>query len=142
MDDATAEARKAFDRVLELGTKIEWEHWLLYYTRASWSSYSLRTSPWTELNTPLLCLCLDYELGRLLACKGDKAAARGHLDLVASGKHLEASTSARKGKYSMEVRFSLCIRISHCRIDDRFLQNALHVRTNAALEALDHGRSL
>ena len=27
----------------------------------------------------------DYELGRLLACKGDKEGARSHLDLVMSG---------------------------------------------------------
>ena len=28
---------------------------------------------------------VDYELGRLLACRGDKEAARRHLDLVMSG---------------------------------------------------------
>ncbi|KZW03062.1 hypothetical protein EXIGLDRAFT_728589 [Exidia glandulosa HHB12029] len=85
------EAQKAFERVLELGAKVEYDHWLLYYSH--------------------------YELGRLLACRGDKAGARQHLELVASGKHLESSASARKGKYSME--------------------NALQVKTHAALEVLD-----
>ncbi|CCM00537.1 uncharacterized protein FIBRA_02571 [Fibroporia radiculosa] len=60
-----------------------------------------------------------YEYGRLLACKGDKEGARKHLELVMSGKPLEGpGGNHRKGKYSLE--------------------NALHVRTNAALEALDH----
>ncbi|KZT05152.1 uncharacterized protein LAESUDRAFT_781726 [Laetiporus sulphureus 93-53] len=59
-----------------------------------------------------------YEYGRLLACKGDKEGARRHLELVMSGKPLEGPGVTRKGKYSME--------------------NALHVRTHAALEALDH----
>lgn len=81
----------------------------------------------------------DYELGRLLACQGDKDEARRHLDLVFSGKFislvfssslntlgvgkvLEVSTANRKGKYSME--------------------NALIMRTHAALDALDQGRQL
>ncbi|KAF9808167.1 hypothetical protein IEO21_07953 [Rhodonia placenta] len=59
-----------------------------------------------------------YEYGRLLACKGDKQGAREHLELVMSGKPLEGPGGNRKGKYSLE--------------------NALHVRTHAALEALDH----
>jgi len=58
-----------------------------------------------------------YEYGRLLACKGDKVGAKQHLELVMSGKPLEGPGGNRKGKYSME--------------------NALHVRTHAALEALD-----
>jgi hypothetical protein len=29
---------------------------------------------------------LDYELGRLLACKGDLAGARRHMELVMTGK--------------------------------------------------------
>ncbi|KAH9914287.1 uncharacterized protein B0H18DRAFT_1145542 [Fomitopsis serialis] len=58
-----------------------------------------------------------FEYGRLMACKGDKTSAREHLELVMSGKSLEGPGVHRKGKYSME--------------------NALHVRTHAALEALD-----
>ncbi|KAH9837579.1 uncharacterized protein C8Q71DRAFT_753294 [Rhodofomes roseus] len=58
-----------------------------------------------------------FEYGRLLACKRDKAGAREHLELVMSGKSLEGPGVHRKGKYSME--------------------NGLHVRTHAALEALD-----
>ncbi|KAJ8509486.1 hypothetical protein ONZ45_g8372 [Pleurotus djamor] len=54
-----------------------------------------------------------YELGRLLACQGDEQGAQTHFDLVLSGKTL----TTRNGKYSME--------------------NALHVRTHAALEALN-----
>ena len=81
----------------------------------------------------------DYELGRLLACQGNKEEARRHLELVFSGKSisfvsssstdgvgvgkpLEVSTANRKGKYSME--------------------NALIMRTHAALDALGQGRQL
>ncbi|KAJ6511716.1 hypothetical protein DFH09DRAFT_1251567 [Mycena vulgaris] len=61
-----------------------------------------------------------YELGRLLACLGDVAEARRHFDLVLSGKYLEVGPSGRKGKYSME--------------------NALQMRTHAAVEALHQRR--
>ncbi|KAJ7612624.1 hypothetical protein FB45DRAFT_939423 [Roridomyces roridus] len=57
-----------------------------------------------------------FELGRLLARLGDEKEARRHFELVLSGKYLEVGPSGRKGKYSM--------------------QNALHVRTNAALEGI------
>ncbi|KIP02601.1 hypothetical protein PHLGIDRAFT_130658 [Phlebiopsis gigantea 11061_1 CR5-6] len=63
-----------------------------------------------------------YEYGRLLACQGDKEGARRHLDLVMSGKALEMPPASRKGKYSME--------------------SALHIRTHAALEALELNRRL
>ncbi|KAI0691583.1 hypothetical protein C8Q76DRAFT_862098 [Earliella scabrosa] len=59
-----------------------------------------------------------FEYARLLACQGDKEGARMHLELVLSGKPLEVSAAGRKGKFSME--------------------NQLHVRAHAALEALDH----
>ncbi|KAJ7659454.1 hypothetical protein B0H17DRAFT_1171824 [Mycena rosella] len=62
-----------------------------------------------------------YELGRVLACTGDVEGARKHFDLVLSGKYLEVGPSGRKGKYSM--------------------QNALEMRTHAAVEAL-HKRPL
>ncbi|KZT66217.1 hypothetical protein DAEQUDRAFT_675510 [Daedalea quercina L-15889] len=89
--DAEREATRAFEIVLKDGPNITLDHYLNYYAH--------------------------FEYGRLLACKGDKASAREHLELVMSGKSLEASHVHRKGKYSME--------------------NALQVRTHAALEALD-----
>ncbi|KAJ7926824.1 hypothetical protein B0H13DRAFT_1599253 [Mycena leptocephala] len=62
-----------------------------------------------------------YELGRLTACLGDEAEAKRHFDLVLSGKDLEVGPSGRKiGKYSME--------------------NALTMRTHAAVEALHQKR--
>ncbi|KAI0713075.1 hypothetical protein C8T65DRAFT_646041 [Cerioporus squamosus] len=63
-----------------------------------------------------------FEYARLLACQGDKDGARMHLELVLSGKPLEVAPGSRKGKFSME--------------------NGLHVRTHAALEALDRDRRL
>ncbi|KAI0365839.1 hypothetical protein BV20DRAFT_972565 [Pilatotrama ljubarskyi] len=63
-----------------------------------------------------------YEYARLLACQGDKENAQKHLELIQSGKPLEVNPAARKGKYSME--------------------NALHIRTHAALEALERNRRL
>ena len=47
---------------------------------------------------------VDFEYGRLLACRGDKEGARVQLDLVMSGKPLEVNAAGRKGKYSLEVR--------------------------------------
>ncbi|TCD63844.1 hypothetical protein EIP91_004886 [Steccherinum ochraceum] len=95
-EDAAKRAVESFESVFKHGTKIELDHFLVYFAH--------------------------FELGRLLACMGDKDKARFHLDLVASGKPLEVSGAARKGKYSME--------------------NALHVRTNAALDALNSGGRL
>jgi len=63
-----------------------------------------------------------YELGRLLACQGKTDAARAEFDLVLSGKTLEVGPSGRKGKYSME--------------------NALHMRTHAANDALHQAHRL
>ncbi|TFK32751.1 hypothetical protein BDQ12DRAFT_692043, partial [Crucibulum laeve] len=61
-----------------------------------------------------------YELGRLLACQGDEAGARNEFELVLSSKHLEVNATGKKGKYSME--------------------NALHMRTHAANDALHQKR--
>ncbi|EJD49485.1 hypothetical protein AURDEDRAFT_143769 [Auricularia subglabra TFB-10046 SS5] len=94
-EEASTQAKAAFERVLELGSKIEWEHWLVYYTH--------------------------YELGRLLACSGDKAGAHTHLDIVGSGKRLEASAAARKGKYSMESAIA-----PHRLLVDVLLVDAFH----------------
>lgn len=63
-----------------------------------------------------------FEYGRLLARSGDKDGARTQFDLVMSGKPLEVNAAGRKSKYSLE--------------------NTLHMRTNAALEALDQNRLL
>ncbi|KAG8808352.1 hypothetical protein FRC17_003991 [Serendipita sp. 399] len=63
-----------------------------------------------------------YELGRLEARNGNKEEAKRHIELVLSGKVLEVNWSGRKGKYSLE--------------------NALNLRSNAALEALETGRLL
>ncbi|KAI0920179.1 hypothetical protein AcW1_001987 [Taiwanofungus camphoratus] len=90
--DAERAALSAFEAVFANGAKITLDHHLIYYAH--------------------------YEYGRLLACTGDTDGARRHLELILSGKSLEATGGTRKGKYSME--------------------DALHVRTNAALEALEH----
>jgi tetratricopeptide repeat protein 39 len=70
----------------------------------------------------------------LLACRGDKEGARVQLDLVMSGKSLEVNAAGRKGKYSLEVRrCGLCF---SCLLIVSTFKNELHLRTNAALEAL------
>ncbi|KAI0632607.1 hypothetical protein C8Q77DRAFT_1118462 [Trametes polyzona] len=89
--EAERGAREAFLAVFEIGPKIVYDHYLVYYAH--------------------------YEYARLLACQGDKENARSHLELVLSGKPLEVNAAGRRGKYSLE--------------------NLLHVRANAALEALD-----
>jgi len=61
-----------------------------------------------------------YELGRLLACQGRTEDARKEFELVLSGQYLEVGPSGKKGKYSLE--------------------NVLHVRTHAAVQALQERR--
>ncbi|KAI9457359.1 hypothetical protein HD554DRAFT_2142813 [Boletus coccyginus] len=63
-----------------------------------------------------------FEYGRLLARSGDKEGAKVQFDMVLSGKPLEVNAAGRKGKYSLE--------------------NALHIRTNAAVDALQQNRPL
>ncbi|KAI6104952.1 hypothetical protein EDD16DRAFT_242267 [Pisolithus croceorrhizus] len=63
-----------------------------------------------------------FEYGRLLARSGKKDEARTHFDLVLSGKTAEVNPAGRKGKYSLE--------------------NALYVRTHAAVDALKQDRLL
>ncbi|KAH9054765.1 hypothetical protein EDB87DRAFT_1767585, partial [Lactarius vividus] len=63
-----------------------------------------------------------FEYGRLLASMGDKNGARTQFELVQSGKYLEVNAAGRKGKYSLE--------------------GELHMRTNAALEALGENKQL
>ncbi|KAL0575364.1 hypothetical protein V5O48_006615 [Marasmius crinis-equi] len=57
-----------------------------------------------------------YELGRLLVSQGDVEGGKKHYEMILSGRYLEVGPSGRKGKYSME--------------------NALHMRTHAAMEDL------
>ncbi|KAH0834300.1 hypothetical protein J3R83DRAFT_11675 [Lanmaoa asiatica] len=63
-----------------------------------------------------------FEYGRLLARSGDKEGAKAQFDMVLSGKPLEVNAAGRKGKYSLE--------------------NALHIRTHAAVDALEQNRPL
>ncbi|KAI0032001.1 hypothetical protein K488DRAFT_50862 [Vararia minispora EC-137] len=96
VEEATARARAAFEAVFADGTRIELDHYLVYFAH--------------------------FEYGRLLARSGEKERAREQLELVYSGKYLEVNAAGRKGRYSLE--------------------NALHLRTQAALEALEQGRRL
>lgn len=77
--------------------------------------------PYIELDHYIVYYA-HFEYGRLLARSGNKDGAKTQFNLVLSGKPLEVNAAGRKGKYSLE--------------------NALHVRTNAALEALDQNRLL
>ncbi|KAG9310772.1 hypothetical protein JVU11DRAFT_8621 [Chiua virens] len=63
-----------------------------------------------------------FEYGRLLARSGDKESAKAQFDMILSGKPLEVNAAGRKGKYSLE--------------------NALHIRAHAAVDALDQNRLL
>jgi len=94
-DALPKEAEQSFKWIIEHGTNIEWDHHLVY--------------------------CAHLELGKLYACLGNKAEAKRHLELVASGKPLEVNAAGRKGgKYSM--------------------QNAIQIKSMAAMEALEIGR--
>ncbi|THU87099.1 hypothetical protein K435DRAFT_782606 [Dendrothele bispora CBS 962.96] len=79
----------------------------------------LKNGPRIELDH-FLVYNTHYELGRLYACRGDTTVAKTHFDLVLSGKYLEVGPSGKKGRYSLE--------------------NSLHLRTHAALEALHQNR--
>ncbi|KAJ8085866.1 hypothetical protein PM082_004685 [Marasmius tenuissimus] len=61
-----------------------------------------------------------YEYGRLLVCQGDVEGGKKQYELILSGKYLEVGPSGRKGRYSME--------------------NALNMRTHAAMEDLTKGK--
>ncbi|KAI5118785.1 hypothetical protein M0805_005015 [Coniferiporia weirii] len=92
--EAASKARAALEQAIKHSAKIELDHYILYHAH--------------------------YELGRLCLCTGDAEGARRNLDLILSGKPLEADSSSRKGKYSM--------------------QSQLMMRASAALEALDQIR--
>ncbi|KAK7453411.1 hypothetical protein VKT23_011676 [Stygiomarasmius scandens] len=93
-EEAAKVSEEALNAVLEHGPMIELDHFLVYNAH--------------------------YELGRLLACRGDTEAAKKHFGLILSGKYLEVGPSGRKGRYSLE--------------------NALTLRTHAAVEALNQKR--
>ncbi|THG96567.1 hypothetical protein EW145_g7756 [Phellinidium pouzarii] len=86
--EAASRAQRALQQVIKHGFKIELDHYIVYHAH--------------------------YELGRLYICMGDNEKARKHLDLVISGKPLEAVPALRKSQLMM--------------------------RTTAVLEALDQGR--
>lgn len=79
--EAAERACAAFQSVFENGTKIELDHYVVYFAH--------------------------FEYGRLLACMGDKEGARVQLDLLLSGKPLEVNAAGRKGKYSLENELHL-----------------------------------
>lgn len=60
--------------------------------------------------------------------------------MVLSGKPLEVNAAGRKGKYSLEVR-PLSISAGSF-LPDTKPQNALHIRTHAAVDALEQNRPL
>ncbi|KAF9219377.1 hypothetical protein BS17DRAFT_424722 [Gyrodon lividus] len=63
-----------------------------------------------------------FEYGRLLARSGNKEGASSQFAMLLSGEPLEVNAAWRKGKYSLE--------------------NALHIRTHAAVQALAQDRLL
>ncbi|KIY67272.1 hypothetical protein CYLTODRAFT_397404 [Cylindrobasidium torrendii FP15055 ss-10] len=74
--DAAKRAEASFKSVFEHGTKVQYDHYVVYYAH--------------------------YELGRLLACQNRTKEAGEQFELVLSGKYLEVGPSGRKGRYSLE----------------------------------------
>ena len=74
---AERDAVAAFEAVFKDGDKIVLDHYLNYYAR---------TSALAEQSPMIDHAAVDFEYGRLLACKGEKAHAREHLELVMSGE--------------------------------------------------------
>ncbi|KAF8312368.1 hypothetical protein DL93DRAFT_2115004 [Clavulina sp. PMI_390] len=72
--EAEKRAFAGFQAVIDRASKIEVDHYIIYYTH--------------------------YELGLLYACAGNAKASKEHLDLVLSGKQL--IPKAEKGKWSMQ----------------------------------------
>jgi len=125
-EEAATKSAAAFKFVFENGPKIELDHHIVYYARELFSLFVKGVLNW---NT-------DYEYGRLLRCQGKTDEAREQFELVLSGKTLEVGPSGRKGKYSMEVGpCSLSSSSAGC--SRRMPQNALHIRSHAALEDLN-----
>lgn len=95
--EATARSAAAFQAVIADAANIQYDHYLLYYTRGSHVLHHLRVTLSDR------ALAIDFELGRLLACKGDKEGARKHLELVMSGKPLETPPASRKVSLSFRA---------------------------------------
>ena len=103
-------AEIAFKQVFENGSKIELDHYIIYYGR-TFFLYAFRR---------VLSACADFEYGRLLARSGDKEGAKVQFDIVLSGKPLEVNAAGRKGKYSLEVcslNHRYCLLLSHSQHD-------------------------
>ncbi|KAG5634471.1 hypothetical protein H0H81_001836 [Sphagnurus paluster] len=111
-EDAARGAEDSFRAVFEHGPKIHFDHYLVYYARNNCQSIVL----FSYMLTPFSIL-EDYEFGRLLTFKHKFEEAKHEFELILSGKHLEVGPSGRKGRYSME--------------------NALHMRAQAALKAME-----
>ena len=75
--EAGSRSAAAFQAVISDAANIQFDHYLLYYTRKLGTHGYLIGG---------LIQFSDYELGRLLACQGDKESARRHLELVMSGE--------------------------------------------------------
>ncbi|KAJ2921771.1 hypothetical protein H1R20_g15320, partial [Candolleomyces eurysporus] len=97
-------------------------HLTLGALELSYIFQAIAHAPRSVLLTKMLPQIRNYELGRLLACQGKVEDAKHEFELVLSGRYLEVGASGKKGKYSLE--------------------NALHVRTHAASEALKAGKRL
>ncbi|KAJ3545812.1 hypothetical protein NMY22_g2292 [Coprinellus aureogranulatus] len=80
-DEKAKEAETAFREVFQWGPGIQLDYHIVYHPH--------------------------YELGRLFACQGRIADAREQFEFVLSGKHLEAEPNGKKGKYSLELPFSV-----------------------------------
>ena len=88
--EAAERASAAFQSVFENGTKIELDHYVVYFARKCSRLSSL------HVLGPISVAFVDFEYGRLLACMGDKEGARIQLDLLLSGKPLEVNAAGRK----------------------------------------------
>jgi hypothetical protein len=89
--EAAERASAAFKSVFENGTRIELDHYVVYFSRKC-----SRFRSFLYLMRTISAALVDYEYGRLLACTGDKEGARVQLDLVLSGKPLEVNNAGRK----------------------------------------------
>lgn len=78
MPDAEARAFAALQTVLDNANHIELDHYLVYCARTCWF-YPVVVTSWAYL------FVVDYEIGRLHACKGNTDEAQKHYDLVLSG---------------------------------------------------------
>jgi len=76
-EEAAKVSEEALNAVLEHGPMIELDHFLVYNARKY--AFFLIALAW------YIPYSLDYELGRLLACRGDTETAKKHFGLILSG---------------------------------------------------------